>query len=64
MATYYPAKFGGHSHSANGVIMILVCHAISQEHLTKGSGDFMVGGPLMVSHHSAKFGIDIAVVEI
>ena len=41
--THRPAKFGGHSHSGNGVIVILVCHVISQDLLIKGSCHFIVG---------------------
>ena len=34
--------------------MVLVCHVISQDHMIKGSCDFMGGSPLI--HHPAKFG--------
>ena len=34
--------------------MVLVCHVISQDHMIKGSYDFMGGSPLI--HHPAKFG--------
>ena len=43
--SYHPAKFDGHSHFGSGVIMILVCHLISQDHMIKGSEDFMGGTP-------------------
>ena len=39
----HPVKFGGHSHSGSGVIMNLVCHVNLEEHVTKGSRNF-VGG--------------------
>ena len=34
--SYHLAKFGGHWHSGSGDIIILVCHVISQDHVTKG----------------------------
>ena len=37
---YYHVKFGVHSLSDSGVIMILVCHGISQDHVIKGSFNF------------------------
>ena len=37
---YHPVKFGGHKHSDNGDIMVLVCHVISQDHVIKGLYDF------------------------
>ena len=44
MSDHY-AKFCGHSYSGSGVIMILVCHVISQDHVIKGPCDFMGGRP-------------------
>ena len=44
MKSYHYAKFGGHSHSGSG-IMILVCHVISQDHVIKRSRNFMGGSP-------------------
>ena len=46
--------FGGHSHSGSGVIKNLVCLVILQDHVIKGSCNF-IGGSLMVSHHPGKF---------
>ena len=40
-ANYHPSNFGGHSHSDSGVMMILVSHVMSQEHVIKGSSDFI-----------------------
>ena len=54
--SYHTAKFGCHSYSGSGVIMILVCLVILQDHVIKESYCFMGGTPLMVSHHPAKFG--------
>ena len=48
-------QFSGHSHSGSGVIMILVCHMISQDHVTKELCDFTAGSPPLRSiflHHS------------
>ena len=39
--SYHPAKFGSHSHSDSGVMMILVCRVISQNHVVKESCDFI-----------------------
>ena len=42
---YYLAKFGDHRHCVSGYIMILVCHVTSQDHLIKGSCEFMGRSP-------------------
>ena len=38
---YHPAKFSCHRHSDMGDIMALVYHVTSQDHVIKGSCDFM-----------------------
>ena len=43
--SYHPAKFVSHSHSGSAYIMFLDCHVISQDHVVKGSFDFMGGSP-------------------
>ena len=43
--SYHPAEFGGHRHFVSGDIMILVCHVILQDHVIKGSCDFMSWSP-------------------
>ena len=53
---YHTARFGCHSYSGSGVIMILVCLVILQDHVIKESYCFMGGTTLIVSHHPAKFG--------
>ena len=40
-ASYHLVKFVEGSHSGSKVIMILVCHLISLEHVIKGSYDFI-----------------------
>ena len=45
MVSYDTAKFGGYSHSGGGVIMILVCQVILQDHEIKGSCHIMCGSP-------------------
>ena len=40
-ASYHPTNFGDHSHCGRGIIIILVCHVISQDHVIKGSSEFM-----------------------
>ena len=37
----HPTNFGDHGHSGSGNIMFLAYHVISQEHVIKGSCDFM-----------------------
>ena len=37
-ASYHLAKFGGYSYSDSGVIVVLVCYAISQDHVIKRVG--------------------------
>ena len=39
--SYYAAKLGGHKDCDSGNIMVLACHMISQNHVIKGSCDFM-----------------------
>ena len=36
---YHRAKFDGHGHSGSGVVMILICHVISQDHVIKVTYD-------------------------
>ena len=36
--------------------MVSVCDVILQNHVTKGSGNFIGRNPLRVSHHHANFG--------
>ena len=38
---YHPAKFGGHMHCGSADVMALVCHVMLQNHVIKGSCDFM-----------------------
>ena len=42
---HHPAKFGGHRHGVGGYIMVLVYDVILQDHVIKGSGDFLGGRP-------------------
>ena len=53
--SYHPASSGGRSSSGSGVIMILVCLMISQDHVVKGSCNLFGWEFLMISHHPAKF---------
>ena len=41
IASHYFAKFGDHRHCGSGDIMILGCHIIPQDYMTKGSCDFV-----------------------
>ena len=50
IVSYRPTKFGGHGHCGSGSIMVLVCHMILQDHVSKASGNFMGRS------HPAKFG--------
>ena len=44
-ASYHPPNFGDHSHCGSGTIIILVCHVISQNHVIKGSSEFLGRSP-------------------
>ena len=39
MESNHHAKFGYHGHCGSGDILVLVCHVILQDHVTKGSTD-------------------------
>ena len=43
--SYHSAKFGGHMHCGSGNIMVLVGHVILQDHVIKGSSDFIGTSP-------------------
>ena len=43
MVSHHPAEFGGHKHSGSGDIMFSDCHVIEEDHMTKGSCDFIGG---------------------
>ena len=63
--SYHTAKSGGHSHSGSGVIKNLVCHVILQDHVVKGSCDFIGGSPSWyVTTLQSLVAIGIVVVEI
>ena len=38
-----PTKHSGHGHCGRGDIIVLICHMILQDHLTKGLGNFAGG---------------------
>ena len=42
MSYHHPAEFGGHRHCDSGDMRIVICQAISQDHMIKGSFDFML----------------------
>ena len=44
--SHHPVKFGGHWHCGSGDTMVLVCHVILQDHVTKGSNNYMGRSPL------------------
>ena len=39
--SYHSAKFSGRRHCGSGVTVVLICHVISQDHVMKGSCDFI-----------------------
>ena len=41
MVSHHPAKFTGHKYCCNEDVVVLVCKVILQDHVTKGSGNFM-----------------------
>ena len=45
MVKQHPVKFGGHRACGDGDVMILVCHMISEDHVIKGSCDFVAWSP-------------------
>ena len=70
MVNHQPGNFGGHSNCGSVCQVILKEHLIKgpydsminafslsrNDHVIKGSCDFMGGNPFMVSHRPAKFG--------
>ena len=44
--SYHPVEFGGHRHSGNRDIMVLVCHVTLQDHVIKVLRNFKVTSPL------------------
>ena len=63
--SYHPAKFRGHNHSGSEVIRNLVFHVILQDHVVKGSCDFMGESPSwQVTTLQNLVTIGIVVVEI
>ena len=45
MLSYHPAKLGGYRHRGSEDIMVLICHVIVQDRMTKWSYDFMRRSP-------------------
>ena len=43
--SHHPTKFGGHRHGGSGDIVVLVYPVVLQDHLIKGSSDFMGRSP-------------------
>ena len=65
MVTYHPAKFGGHKHGGCVDIMIWVCQVMSQDHVIKGSYDFVDMSPSrLVTILPSLMAIGTLVVEI
>ena len=52
MVYHHPTKFGGHIHCGGVDITVLVCQVISEDHMMKGSCDFISKDP----SRSVKFG--------
>ena len=42
----HPTEFDGHKHYGSGGIMVLVCHVVSEDHMIKGSFDFIGRSPV------------------
>ena len=53
--SYQPAKFGGDKHFGSEDIMVSVSLVILEDHVIKGSCDY-VQEPSNKSHHPTKFG--------
>ena len=45
MVSHLLAKFSCDRHCGSGDIIVSVCHVILQNHMIKGSNDFMGGSP-------------------
>ena len=45
MASQHPHKFVGHGLGARGDIIVLICHVILQDQVTKGLDKFMGKNP-------------------
>ena len=43
--SYRPTRFCGHRHCGSDNIMVLACHVILQDHVIKGSCDFIGRSP-------------------
>ena len=41
----HPTKFNGHKHHRRGDLMVLLCHLITQDHMSKASSNRWVGAP-------------------
>ena len=54
MVSHHPDKFGGHRDCGRRD-MFLICHMISQDHMTQQPRDYSQE-PFSVSHHSVRFG--------
>ena len=61
---HHSSKFGAHRGCESGDIMVLVCDMILQDHVIKGSCDFMDGRPWQVTTLPRLVAIGIVVVEI
>ena len=46
MASHHFATFGGQRHCGSGIVMVLVCYGISQDHEIKESCKFLSWSPL------------------
>ena len=45
MASQHPPKFGSSGHCGSGDIIVLICHVILQDQVTKGLDKFMGRNP-------------------
>ena len=54
MISYHPVQFGNYRHCDSAGIIALICHVISQDHVTQEPYDILGWEPLMISHHPTK----------
>ena len=45
MVSLTPTKFNGHKHNRGGDLIVLLCHLITQDHMSKASSNIMGRSP-------------------
>ena len=58
----HPAKFVGHKPCGSRNIMFLICHLISQDHVTQEPFDFIAHHPIKLAGHRHCGSVDIMIL--